>query len=89
MSVEIVAIRHPYGQVLDRPEVPMEQKSEYFSALSAASKARYEWKVIAAGLTTDPCCIEQWHEDLDSFLEVNWSDMILSVFDSYAKRKYP
>ena len=55
----------------------MEHKSEYFSALSAASRARYERKVIAAGLTTDPYCIEQWHEDLDSFPEVNWSDMIV------------
>ena len=55
----------------------MERKSEYFSALSATSRARYERKVIAAGLTTDPYCIEQWHEYLDSLPEVNWSDMIV------------
>ena len=64
-------------------------KSEYFSALSAASRARYEKKVIAAGLTTDPYCIEQWHEDSDIFPEVNWSDMIVYLTASYAKRKYP
>lgn len=55
----------------------MERKSEYFSALSATSRARYENKVVAAGLTTDPYCIERWHEDLDSLPEVNWSDMIV------------
>lgn len=38
----------------------MELKSEYFSALSAASRGRYENKVIAAGLKTDPYCIEGW-----------------------------
>ena len=55
----------------------MERKSEYFSALSAASKARYEKKVVSTGLGTDPYSIERWNEYLDSFPEINWSDMIV------------
>ena len=62
----------------------MEQKSEYFLALSASSRAKYERKVIAAGLTTDPYCNEQWHEYLDSLPEVNWSDMGLTIKNDHA-----
>ena len=55
----------------------MEQKSEHFSGLSATYRVRYEKKVIATGLKTDPYCIERWHECLGSLPEVKWSDMIV------------
>ena len=55
----------------------MERKSEYFSGLSVTSRVRYEKKVIATGLKTDPYCIERWHICLDSLPEVKWSDMIV------------
>lgn len=55
----------------------MDRKSEYFSNLSATSRIRYETKVTSAGLSIDPYCIEQWCENLESFPEVHWSDMIV------------
>ena len=76
MSIETVTIHHLLGQRM-HDLIAMEQNSEYFSNLSATSCIRYESKVTSAGLLTDPYCIEQWNEDLESFPEVQWSDMIV------------
>ena len=76
MSIDTVAIRHLLGQRMHVINA-MERKSEYFSNLSATSRIRYERKVTSAGLSTDPYCIEQWYEDLESFPDVHWSDMIV------------
>ena len=66
----------------------MERKSEYFSNLLATSRIRYESKVTAAGLSTDPyCSIEQWNENLESFPEVQWSDIYLTATPSENTRE--
>ena len=57
----------------------MERKPEYFSNHLATSQIRYESKVTLAGLSKVPYCSEQWYKDLESFLEVHWSDMIVSL----------
>ncbi|XP_065891478.1 uncharacterized protein [Dysidea avara] len=54
----------------------MERQSEYFSGLSFVARERYKQKVINAGLSNDPYCIECWHEQLDSSPDVKWSDML-------------
>ena len=42
----------------------MERKSEYFAGLSVDSRKRYEQKVLASGLSTDPYAIDDcyWTE---------------------------
>ena len=57
----------------------MERKPEYFSNHLATSQIRYESKVTLVDLSKVPYCIEQWYKDLESFLEVHWSDMIISL----------
>jgi len=54
----------------------MERQSQYFSGLSFVARERYKQKVFNAGLSTDPYCIERWHEQLESSPDVNWSDML-------------
>ena len=61
---------------------------EHKLALLAASRTRYERKVIAAGLTTDPYSIEQWHEDMNSLPEVNWTDMIVYLTATPSENSY-
>lgn len=55
----------------------MERKSEYFTSLSAASRLRYEQKVINSGLQIDPYTIQEWLEAPEIIPSIKWSDMIL------------
>ena len=57
----------------------MERTSEYYSTLTANSKARYAEKVTGAGLKTDPYSIpeESWTEEPVAVPLVSWSDLFL------------
>lgn len=60
----------------------MDAKSEYFLALSADSRKRYECKVTSAGLSKDPYAIEEWTETPESTPDVQWSDMMLYMIST-------
>ena len=55
----------------------MERKSEYFTGLSAASRLRYEQKVINSGLQIDPYTTEDWLEAPEIIPSCVWS-----IYDS-------
>ena len=57
----------------------MERKSEYFAGLSVDSQRRYEQKVLASGLSTDPYAIDDcyWTEAPETVPDTQWSDMIV------------
>lgn len=52
----------------------MESKSDYFHGLTAASKTRYETKVLSS---VDPYSITTWVVNSEEFPEVNLSDMVM------------
>ena len=77
VNVVTVAIRHLQGHV-----IIMELKSDYFHGLTAASKTRYETKVLASGLEVDPYSITTWVVNSEEFPEVNLSDMVMYMIST-------
>ena len=65
------------GTWLARIVMELLKKSEYFMSFSADFKARYRSKVICAGPTTYPYCIEGWTETREVVPSVQWSDVML------------
>ena len=57
----------------------MERKSEYFAGLSVDSQRRYEQKVLASALSTDPYAIEDcyWTEAPETVPDTQWNDMMV------------
>ena len=60
----------------------MDVKSEYFVNLTEDSRARYECKVVSAGLTKNPYAIEEWTANPDIIPDVQWSDMMLYMIST-------
>ena len=60
----------------------MESKSDYFHGLTAASKTRYESKVLSSGLKVDPYSITTWMVNSEDFPEVNISDMVMYMIST-------
>ena len=60
----------------------MESKSDYFHGLTAASKTRYESKVLSSGLKVDPYSITTWVVNSEDFPEVNISDMVMYMIST-------
>ena len=55
------------------------KKSEYLCSLSAEGRKRYTEKLNAAGLNTDPYCIDdlEWTREPEATLQLVWSDLML------------
>lgn len=60
----------------------MDSKSDYFHGLTAASKTRYETKILSTGLKVDPYSISTWVVNSEEFPEVNLSDMVMYMIST-------
>ena len=62
----------------------MQRVSDYFTNLSAESKARYSSKVLGVGLRSNPYAIpsESWVGEPDAVPAVAWSDMCLYMIST-------